>query len=199
MLRFLRIRAKTRYGCVARCDGWRSGKNLSLRDVESSMAVTRLNHAVLWVRDAEVTASFYVDNLGFHVAKAVPGAIFLQTHPNSLNDHDLGVFSIGSEAGPPTERRNVGMYHLAWEVETLRELIDIRTRLFDVGSLVGESSHGVSRSLYAKDPDGLEFEVLWAVPVDLLDPTVDDVTTAPLDLAGDVERFGLDLPARVTA
>ena len=31
-------------------------------------------------------------------------------------------------------------------------------------SLVGSSDHGVSLSLYAKDPDGLEFEVFWTVP-----------------------------------
>jgi catechol-2,3-dioxygenase len=29
---------------------------------------------------------------------------------------------------------------------------------------VGESDHGVSKSLYAADPDGIEFEVMWAVP-----------------------------------
>jgi catechol-2,3-dioxygenase len=38
--------------------------------------------------------------------------------------------------------------------ETLRRL----------GSLVGASDHGVSKSPYGKDPDGNEFEVLWTVP-----------------------------------
>ncbi len=163
------------------------------------MPISRLNHAVLWVRDAQTTAAFYVDQLGFVVTNEMPGAVFLRTHGESLNDHDLGVFSIGADAGPPTERANVGMYHLAWEVGTLRELIDVRERLSAIGALVGESNHGVSKSLYAKDPDGLEFEVLWAVPVDLLDPELDSVTTAPLDLDADIERFGLDLAARVTA
>ncbi len=40
----------------------------------------------------------------------------------------------------------------------------MRARLLQVGALVGESDHGVSKSLYAKDPDGIEFEVMWAVP-----------------------------------
>ena len=31
-------------------------------------------------------------------------------------------------------------------------------------SLVGATDHGVSKSLYAKDPDGIEFEVMWQVP-----------------------------------
>lgn len=163
------------------------------------MTITRLNHAVLWVRDADRTAAFYVDNLGFEVANAMPGAVFLKTSADSLNDHDLGVFSIGPDAGPPTERRNVGMYHLAWEVSTLRQLVEIQIRLAEVGSLVGASNHGVSRSLYATDPDGLEFEIMWAVPVELLDPELDAVSVAPLDLEADIQRFGLDLTARVTA
>lgn len=163
------------------------------------MAITRLNHAVLWVRDADATAAFYVDNLGFVVSNAMPGAVFLKVSADSLNDHDLGVFSVGADAGPPTERANVGMYHLAWEVSTLRELVEVQDRLASVGALVGASNHGVSRSLYAKDPDGLEFEVMWAVPVELLDPELDQVSVAPLDLAADIERFGLDLAARVTA
>ena len=36
------------------------------------------------------------------------------------------------------------------------------------GALVGASDHGVTKSFYAKDPDGLEFEVCWVVPADLL-------------------------------
>ena len=32
------------------------------------------------------------------------------------------------------------------------------------GSLVGMSDHGVSKSLYAKDPDDIEFELMWEVP-----------------------------------
>ena len=51
-----------------------------------------------------------------------PGAAFLQV-PDSHNDHDLGLFGIGPEAGDnPAGRATVGLYHLAWEVETLGEL-----------------------------------------------------------------------------
>ena len=40
----------------------------------------------------------------------------------------------------------------------------MRERLLGLGALVGESDHGVSKSLYAHDPDGIEFEVLWTRP-----------------------------------
>ena len=63
------------------------------------MAIKRMNHAVLYVRDAEKTYEFYRDVFGFRVVMEMPGAKFLQA-PDSDNDHDLGLFTIGAEAGP---------------------------------------------------------------------------------------------------
>ena len=60
----------------------------------------------------------------------------------------------------------VGLYHLAWEVGTLAELEQVRERLDGRGALVGASDHRVSKSLYAKDPSGIEFEVMWRVPAE---------------------------------
>ena len=60
----------------------------------------------------------------------------------------------------------MGLYHLAWEVGTLAELADVRQRLSALGALVGASDHRVSKSLYAKDPSGIEFEVMWRVPAE---------------------------------
>ena len=40
----------------------------------------------------------------------------------------------------------------------------MRERLIEAGALVGQSDHGPNKSLYARDPDGLEFEVMWLVP-----------------------------------
>jgi catechol-2,3-dioxygenase len=124
-------------------------------------AVRRLNHAVLYVTDAALSAAFYTETLGFDVAYEGSGFAFLRS-AGSPNDHDLGLFSIG--AAPPPSARHTGLYHLAWQVDTIEELIELRGVLLAKGSLVGESDHGVSKSLYATDPDGIEFEVMWAVP-----------------------------------
>ncbi len=156
------------------------------------MAISRLNHAVLYVRDAEATAAFYTDLLGFEVANAFPGGVFMRVAPNSPNDHDVAFFSVGTDAGPSTAgRASVGLYHLAWEVPTLRELLALRARLLEAGALAGESDHGVSKSLYCKDPDGIEFELLWAVPAHQM-TEADSVTTKAIDWDATVERFGLD-------
>ena len=50
--------------------------------------------------------------------------------PGSTNDHDLGLFGVGDGAGPTgAGRGTVGLYHLAWEVDTLDELVRLEQRL----------------------------------------------------------------------
>jgi catechol-2,3-dioxygenase len=160
------------------------------------MSVKRLNHAVLYVRNVQRSVEFYEQALGFRVVSAFPGAAFLQV-PDSHNDHDLGLFEIGPDAGPnPAGRTTVGLYHLAWEVETLAELQDVGQRLGRMGALVGASDHGTTKALYAKDPDDIEFEVSWLVPAELIDDAVEQAkaTTRPLDLPGEIARYGADRP-----
>src|ERR671938_849008 len=106
------------------------------------MPIQRLNHAVLYVRDVAVSSAFYREVLGFRVKVEIPGrAVFLQAE-GSTNDHDLGLFAIGAGAAPSEAgRRTVGLYHLAWEVDTLAELARIRDALQQAGALVGASDH----------------------------------------------------------
>ncbi len=156
------------------------------------MPVQRLNHAVLYVRDLDRSVAFYVDALGFRVVNKVPGrAAFLQAE-GSANDHDLGLFTIGADAGDSAAgRATVGLYHLAWEVDTLAELRRVAGELRAHGALVGASDHGTTKALYAHDPDGLEFEVCWLVPADQV-PADPELMTAPLDIEADIARYGAD-------
>ncbi len=163
------------------------------------MAIHRLNHAVLYVRDVGVSTAFYRDVLGFRIVAELPGAAFLRA-PGSTNDHDLGIFGIGADAAPsPAGRGAVGLYHLAWEVDTLGELADLRQTLRERGALVGASDHGTTKSLYAVDPDGLEFEVVWLIPADRLTDTDRDSATSirPLDLDAELARFGREAPSGI--
>ncbi|SRR5579871_4062977 len=156
------------------------------------MPVMRMNHAVLYVRDAQRSAAFYCDVLGFVRLMEMPKAVFLRA-PGSTNDHDLGLFSVGDAAGASEAgSRTVGLYHVAWEVDTLDELVRLAGLLRDHGALVGASDHGSTKALYARDPDGLEFEVSWLVPADQLDDEAIKAksTIRPLDLAREVQRYG---------
>ncbi len=126
--------------------------------------IKRLNHAVLWVRDAQRSLRFYRDVLGFEVVEAPSEqALFLRAN-GSDNHHDLGLFGIGTQAPAPTRGQQVGLYHLAWEVEGLPDLARARAALLAAGALTGESDHGNSMSLYGQDPDGNQFEVFWMLP-----------------------------------
>ena len=155
------------------------------------MPITGMNHAVLYVRQARVTQKFYADVLGFTtVADHPDGAYAFMRAPSSVNHHDIAFFTIGEGAGPSEAgRRTVGMYHLAWEVPTLHELAEMRDRLGSAGALVGASNHGTSKSLYAKDPDGLEFELMWRVPTEYWGAAEHDAVIEPLDLPGEIARF----------
>jgi catechol-2,3-dioxygenase len=160
------------------------------------MPVTRLNHAVLYVRDAQRSAAFYEEALGFRrisMAEGFDGAVFLQAG-GSTNDHDLGLFTVG-EVGPSgAGRGTVGLYHLAWEVDTLGELARVAQKLSALGALVGASDHGTTKALYAHDPDGLEFEVSWLVPAELLDEAALEARSriGALDLEAEIERYGAE-------
>ncbi|HEY2042258.1 MAG TPA: VOC family protein [Jatrophihabitans sp.] len=161
------------------------------------MPVFRLNHAVLYVRDVQASVAFYRDVLGFDYidgGDAIPGAAFLRAS-GSTNDHDLGLFQIGTQAGPSgAGRSTVGLYHLAWEVDTLGDLESLVGKLSETNALVGASNHGTTKSLYGKDPDGLEFEVVWLIPADQISEAdrAASASIKPLNLSAEIERFGRD-------
>ncbi|WP_410673503.1 VOC family protein [Amycolatopsis sp. cmx-4-68] len=161
------------------------------------MSIFRLNHAVLYVRDLAESVAFYRDVLGFGYIEggdAHRGAAFLRA-PGSANDHDLGLFEVGAHAtDTDAGRTSVGLYHLAWEVDTLGDLERLADRLAEAGALVGSSDHGTTKSLYAKDPSGIEFEVVWIIPRELLTETDRAKSKAPgrLDLTAELAKYGPD-------
>jgi len=161
------------------------------------MGVFRLNHAVLYVRDVAASVAFYEVALGFARIPGMAelrGAAFLVA-PDSSNDHDLGLFEIGAAASDSAAGRTaVGLYHLAWEVDTLADLREISARLSSLGALHGASDHSTTKALYAKDPDGLEFEVSWLVPAEHITDELLEARSriAPLDIEREIERYGAD-------
>jgi catechol-2,3-dioxygenase len=155
-----------------------------------AIPVSRLNHAVLFVRDATRAADFYSRVFGFEVVGTEMGgkAVFMRS-PIGDNHHDLGLFSVG-EAAPRPARGSVGLYHLAWEVPRIEDLADAARTLSESGALGGASDHGVSKSLYGQDPDGNEFEIMWRVPREDWGEFEKRGAIMPLDIDAEVARFG---------
>ena len=48
----------------------------------------------------------------------------------------------------------------------------------------------MSKSLYGRDPDGNEFEVMWPVPPDQWGEAEHAAPVAPLDLDAELARYG---------
>jgi catechol-2,3-dioxygenase len=153
-----------------------------------SFSPVRLNHAVLFVADLERSERFYRDVFGMEVIAREPraDAAFLRL-PRSGNHHDLGLFGIGTGVGP--RRRGVGLYHLAWQLDTIDELAAARDALVAAGAYTGESSHGATKSVYGADPDGNEFEIMWMLPRDAWGEYENAAPVDRLDLHAELRRW----------
>ena len=80
---------------------------------------------------------FYTELFDMSVVVREPraNAAFLRL-PRSGNHHDLGLFGVGT-AGGPKRRGAIGLYHLAWQVDTVDELAAARQGLLGVVCIFG--------------------------------------------------------------
>ena len=154
-----------------------------------TISPVRLNHAVLFVADLTRSLEFYTTIFGMTVVvhDTRMNAAFLRL-PRSGNHHDLGLFHVGLSAGPK-RRGAVGLYHLAWQLETIDELINAKAILRESGSYTGESSHGATKSIYGIDPDGNEFEIMWMLPREEWGPYENAAPIEYLDLENELQRW----------
>lgn len=163
-----------------------------------SVNAVRLNHAVLFVADVDRAVEFYTRTFDMAVAAREPraNAAFLRLNRGG-NHHDLGLFGLGGDA---RKHRGVGLYHLAWQVDTIDELADAQAALVEAGALTGASSHGATKSLYGADPDGNDFEIMWMLPREAWGEHADSAIVEPLDLPGELRRWsGVRTAGRIVA
>jgi catechol-2,3-dioxygenase len=156
--------------------------------------VRKLNHAVLRVRNLDRSLAFYADVLGLETIARMGNVMAFMRAAGSENHHDLGLARIGPDAPPPNER-GVGLYHLAWEVDEIESLREVRDALDRYGRLSGASDHGATKSIYGYDPDGNEFEVMWMVPREHWGAYENAAPTAPLNLDAEITRWSTRSPA----
>ena len=155
----------------------------------SAVNPVRLNHAVLFVAELDRAERFYTDVFGMTVIAREPraSAAFLRL-PGSGNHHDLGLFGVGPQAAPK-RRGGIGLYHLAWQVDTIDELAQARGVLASAGALTGQSSHGATKSVYGVDPDGNEFEIMWMLPREAWGAYENAAPIDSLDLGAELARW----------
>ena len=154
-----------------------------------SIPVSRLNHAVLYVRDLDRSVAFYQQAFGFEEIAREGGQMAFLRAAGSTNHHDLGLMAVGANA-PAPPRGAVGLYHLAWQVPRIEDLADARATLANLGALSGQSDHGATKSLYGQDPDGNEFEVMWMVPREQWGEHDRRAIVQPLSMDREVAKYG---------
>jgi catechol-2,3-dioxygenase len=151
--------------------------------------IEKLNHAVLYVSKLDKATAFYCDVLGFSVVVHYEDmrATFLRAS-RSTNHHDLGLFETSQDSQSAVPG-SIGLYHLAWQVPLIDDLVEARERLADAGALSGQSDHGATKSLYGKDIDGNEFEIMWMLPRDQWGSYEHEAPIMPLDLEAELKRY----------
>jgi catechol-2,3-dioxygenase len=155
----------------------------------ASVPVARLNHAVLYVRELDRSVDFYQRAFGFQEIAREGGMMAFLRAAGSTNHHDLGLLAVGPEA-PRPPRGSTGLYHLAWEVPSIHDLAASAHVLSELRALTGASDHGATKSLYGRDPDRNEFEIMWMVPREQWGEYENRGIIAPLDIEKEVARFG---------
>jgi catechol 2,3-dioxygenase len=119
----------------------------------------RIGHVVLKVRNLERSRVFYTEVLGMDVMMEIPAlpAVFLANHRR--DHHEIALFEVGSDA-EGLRGKQIGLAHVAFRLRNEQELRaayrELKERQVPISFTV---DHGVTKSVYFRDPDGHELEV----------------------------------------
>ncbi len=121
------------------------------------MKVQSLGHVVIKVRNQQQAEAFYNGLLGIPIA-----ARYAPSHMTFFtlgNHHDFAVVAVGDDAqdAPPN---TPGLFHVAFKIgSAIDELRQAKAALESAGLEVQAYDHGVTQSIYCRDPDGNTVEL----------------------------------------
>jgi catechol 2,3-dioxygenase-like lactoylglutathione lyase family enzyme len=149
-----------------------------------------VNHLALSTTDMKRQLEFWCDVLGMPLKAlywmhGVKGAYhgFVELAPDSYvafvqhpdNDKDIE-FGVSHAAGPGGPIRGGTMQHVAFHVDTLEQVLEMRDRIRSKGVQVfGPLDHGFIQSIYFEGPEGLNLEISCGADIDeraWIDPEV---------------------------
>ena len=126
--------------------------------------ITKIGHVVLKVQDLQRSVAFYTQVLGFKVSDVYPdsmmsgGMVFMRCNP----DHH-GIALIG---GAASECQNKEIHHLAFEVQTLDEVLRANEHLRKHNVKIefeGRRRAGIQIAVEFRDPDNHILEIYWGI------------------------------------
>lgn len=126
-------------------------------------AATCIGHIHLKVSDLKRALEFYCGMLGFDLVTTYGSdAAFVSA---GGYHHHIGLNTWYSKGSRPAPRNSTGLFHVAINYPTRKDLAVILKRLLDAGYPIGGASdHGVSEAIYLEDPDQNGIELYWDKP-----------------------------------
>jgi catechol 2,3-dioxygenase len=124
----------------------------------------RIGHVVLKVRDLKRSRKFYTEVLGMEVMKEIsqPSIVFLAN--NRRDHHEVGLLEVGPQAAGPRDS-DIGLLHVAFRLRSEADLRAAYKELKDNDVPISFTvNHGITKSIYFRDPDGHELEVYYDNP-----------------------------------
>ncbi len=150
------------------------------RDLPDAPTWRGINHLALVTPDMDATVRFYAGVLGMPlVATLMAGPMrhyfFEMADGNTVAFFEVeGMETFSKPAGAPSDRP-IQLDHLSFNVADEHALELLRKRLLSADcEVTGVVDHGILRSVYFHDPNGIALEASWWVT---------DVTGRPADYA----------------
>jgi catechol 2,3-dioxygenase len=126
----------------------------------------RIGHVNLKVSNLEGSLAFYRDVLGLKVTKRIGDTAAFLAYGDY--HHDICINTWESRGGSPPPAGATGLFHLAIVFAQRDELRDAFMRVKTAGIIIDSAiDHGVSESLYLRDPDQNGVELYWDRPAAL--------------------------------
>ncbi|MGH7935090.1 MAG: VOC family protein [Candidatus Binataceae bacterium] len=119
----------------------------------------RIGHVVIKVRDLDRSRRFYTEVMGLQLMQELPHIKMSFFASNGRDHHEIALVEVGSEA-PGPQRGEIGLSHIAFR---MRDEAHLRAAYEELKAkqvpILSTVDHGVTKSIYFRDPDGHQLEV----------------------------------------
>lgn len=119
----------------------------------------RIGHVVIKVRNLERSRKFFMDVLGLQLMMELPKLKMAFFASNGRDHHEIACMEVGMDADRQHSHQ-IGLAHIAFRLQDEEHLRAAYRKLKENDVPISFTvDHGITKSIYFRDPDGLEFEV----------------------------------------
>jgi len=150
------------------------------------MKLDRIHHVAYRCKDAKQTVEWYVKHLNMDFVLAIAEDLvpstkeldpYMHVFLDAGNGNVLAFFELPTQAEMGRDENTPAwVQHLAFKVNTMHELEDIKTQLEADGiEVVGVTDHTIFKSIYFFDPNGHRLEIACDIGTPEMYKKLDDV------------------------